>query len=95
MTSTILAGLGGLVLSLLFSYLPGLQPWYSKLPSQTQSLIMLGCVLVVALIAFGLSCAKLEEAVTCSTEGLYGLLKLVAAAAISNVTTYVFSPQKK
>ena len=95
MSSQVLAGLGGVVLSLLFSYAPGLQAWYGKLTSQAQSLIMLACIVVVALVAFGLSCAGFENITTCDETGAYGLLKLVVAVAITSQTTYILSPQKK
>jgi hypothetical protein len=44
-----LSALAGLLLSLLFSYVPGLSTWYDAQGPTTKRLIMLGLLLVVAL----------------------------------------------
>ena len=95
MTSEQLAVAAGIVLSLLFSYVPGLNDWYQALDATKKRLIMLGALLVVAGAAFGLSCwpAFPEPVVTCDQAGAYGLLKALFASLVANQTTYLITPK--
>jgi len=93
MTGQQLAVVAGIVLSLLFSYVPGLQAWYSAKDSQTKSLIMLGAVLLVAAGALGVSCAGWWPIVTCDKLGTKSLIEAFVAAMIANQATYLVSPQ--
>ena len=90
MSSEQLAAIAGIVLSLVFFYVPGLKDWYEKQTSQIKSLVMLGSLVLVAGGAFGLACLKwVEVAVTCDTAGALGLVKALIAAIVANQATYV------
>ncbi len=96
MTSEILAGIAGVLLSLAFSYIPGLSKWYGELTEEYKRLVMLGLLAVVAVAAFGLACAGLGAdfgvTVTCDQAGAIGLIKAFAVAAIANQAAFKLSP---
>lgn len=95
MTGPQLAAIAGILISLLFSYVPGLQDWYSAKDSKTQSLIMLAVLVVAAFATYGVSCAGWWPSVTCDQAGIKALVEAFVAALISNQATYVISPQLK
>ena len=92
MTSESIAATAGIVLSLSFSYIPGLKQWYDSQTPQTRSLVMLGALAVVSAAVFGLSCAgfaaDLGINVTCDQAGAVGLVKAFFVALIANQATY-------
>jgi hypothetical protein len=95
MTGPQLSALAGIVLSLLFSYVPQLQAWYSAKDSKTQSLIMLGMLVLVAVGVYGISCLAWWPgltAITCDKQGIKDLIEAFVAALIANQATYTISP---
>jgi putative flippase GtrA len=92
MTGTELAAIAGILLSLLFSYLPGLKTWYSQKDSQTQSLIMLVLLLLTATGVYGLSCSGMWSFVTCDNAGIKALIEAFIAALVANQAAYVLTP---
>ncbi len=88
MTSDQLSALAGVALSLAFSYLPGLRDWYAGQEAQSKALVMLAALAVVCLLAFGLSCAGLQQIVPCSQPGAWSLVTAFVAAAVANQATY-------
>jgi hypothetical protein len=95
MDAALLASIAGILLSLLFSYVPKLSEKFATLEGVYKRLIMAGLILVVAGGAFGLSCAAIISAVTCDQPGALGLLKAFIAALIANQSTYMISPETK
>ena len=94
MDEKMLAMYAGVVLSLLFSYVPGLSDWYAKLSGTYKRLVMLGLLFVVAAGAFGLSCAGVLATVACTQSGLMGIVEAFIAAAIANQAAFTLTPQK-
>lgn len=94
MDATVLSGLAGAVLSLVFSYLPGLSDKWEPLEPTQKRLIMGLLLVLVAGVAFGLGCANISSSVTCDQAGATGLLKLLGAALVANQSTYMISPAK-
>lgn len=94
MTSEQLAALAGVILSLLFSYAPGLSDWFGKLAPTKKRLIMAGLILLVGAGAFGLSCAGLVTDIVCSTAGAWGMATMIFAALIGNQSAFLISPKK-
>lgn len=92
MTAELLAGYAGVILSLVFSYLPGVESWYALLEATTKRLIMLGLLVLVAVGAFGLACAgwgsNLNIVVECTEAGAVGLAKVLFAAIVGNQAFY-------
>lgn len=97
MTAELLAGLAGGLISLLMSYVPGLNTWYAALDSIKKSLLMLAALAVVAGAVYGLSCAGWAAGwgidQTCDQAGLQRLIGAFVAALVMNQATYKISPE--
>ena len=93
MTDATLASLAGVVLSLAFSYIPGLREKYAEQSSETKRLIMLAALFVVAAGMFGLSCAGWNDSVTCDVPGVKLLVGLFISAAVANQAAYMLTPK--
>ena len=93
MTPELLVSIAGIILSLAFSYVPGLAAKFAGLESVYKRLITLGLALVAAVGVFGLSCAGLIDSVTCDQAGGWNLLQLFIYAAIANQAAYTLSPE--
>ena len=95
MNDTTIASLSGVILSLAFSYIPGLRYKYALLPADYKRLIMLGALLAVALGIYGASCTGLSQQVTCDIAGAQSLLGFFISAAIANQAAYMITPAVK
>ena len=99
MTAEYLAGIAGVVLSLVFSYVPGLNTWFSGLDGTIKRLAMLVLLVVVALGSFGLACsgwgADFGLKLTCDRTGLIGLLQALGLAVIANQSAYAITPTQR
>lgn len=94
MSAEQLAAIAGIILSLLFSYIPGLSDWYDHLDSTQKRLAMAALLLGVSGGIFGLSCGNVITAVVCDKSGALGLIQAFIAALIANQATYQISPRK-
>lgn len=83
----------GIMVSLIFSYVPGVATRFNALTSTQKSLVMLVLALVVAASIFGLSCGKIIDSVTCDLTGIKGLAWIFISYLIANQTTHVISPK--
>lgn len=85
-----LALLAGTLLSLAFSYIPGLKERFEKQTSETKRLIMAGSLLVVSLFTFGSACVNLGLPfdITCDQAGAVGLATTFLLSLVSNQATY-------
>jgi len=96
MTVETLSSITGIVLSLAFSYVPGLKGWYEGLGGEWKRLVMAGLLLAVACGIYGLSCLALFDVkVTCDTAGALKLVELFILALVSNQAAYLISPKFK
>lgn len=93
MSADLLASLAGILLSLLFSYIPGLNGWFDLLEPIFKRLLMLLLLILVSAAAYGLSCAGIFPTVTCDREGLLGLVSAFVGAMIANQAAYLLSPR--
>lgn len=93
-----ISGLAGVVLSLVFSYIPGARDWFSRLTGDQKRLVMLGACLVVPVAMALLACtgfaADFGLSVTCDRAGIVGLIKAFVVAAITNQTAYQLTPKQ-
>ena len=86
----------GVVLSLLFKYVPGLSDWYEKKESQSKELFMLGIMAGVVAVAFGLSCVAWLDTYVCTVMGARDAVFMFVAAVVGNVAAYqALSHQKR
>jgi len=93
MTVEQLALLGGTLLSLLFSYVPGLSGWFDAKDKTIKRLIMAVLLLVVAGGALALSCANLANTgVACTQQGVMDLIGIYILALVANQSVYAISP---
>lgn len=93
-TSEMLVGIAGVVLSLLFSYIPGLRVWYAGLISETKQLIMLGLILAISAAVYVLGCnGILVTNIACDKGGIVSFVLIVITAIISNQAVYSISPK--
>lgn len=95
MTPESLSAIAGMILSLIFSYVPKVNEWFAAKDPTIKRLLMAGLLLLVAAGALGLSCAQVITSVECSQNGLLNLITAFIAALVANQATYQISPQKK
>lgn len=97
MTPETLALVAGIILSLVFSYIPGLNTKFAGLSSEVKRLIMLGLCILVGAGAFGLTCAGFGDVIgaqlACTKQSLVTLFQSIALVAIANQSAYALSPQ--
>lgn len=91
MSSDQLSAGAGIVLSLAFSYLPGLRQWYAEQQPEHKALGMLVALAVTAMLALSISCAGLQQIVPCDQPGVWSLVRAFVAAAVANQTTYTLT----
>lgn len=92
MTSEGLAAIAATILSLAFSYLPGLAPKFDTLDVTTKRLIMGVLLLVVAGGAYAAGCGGLVDiGLVCGQVGAVELVKVVVAALTANQATYLLT----
>ena len=92
-TSELIVGIAGIVLSLLFSYIPGLRVWYAGLVSEKKQILMLG---LIALVTIGIGIVGclgfIATGISCDKAGIIALVKMFFAGIIANQATYLISP---
>ena len=98
MTPEILAAVAGIILSLAFSYVPGLRTRFAELPKETHQLAMLGLLIIVAAGSYGLACAGILTelfgvALACDKSGLLGLIRALVFAVMANQGVYQLTPK--
>jgi hypothetical protein len=92
MTVEQLGAIAGVILSLLFSYVPGLSDKFNALDPTKKRLIMAGMLLLVAIGALGLSCANIVSTVECTQAGLVELVNVYIAALVASQAAYMIAP---
>jgi hypothetical protein len=83
----------GIVLSLAFSYVPGLHAKWDPLEPTWKRLIMAGLLAVVSLAVWGLACYEIFGGVACTKAGAIELGRVFIVALIANQAAYMLSPQ--
>jgi hypothetical protein len=94
LTPAVLAAIAGAVLSLLFSYIPGLNTWYALKEEEIKKLIMALLLLILSASLFGLQCAGvLESGLSCDKQGVIQLVVIFLSAIVTNQSVYKITPQ--
>jgi hypothetical protein len=108
MTTEMLTLLAGTLLSLGFSYIPGLSDWYGRLGETPDGgddggvrkrLVMLALLAVASGGIFALACVErqphsgIDLGVSCDQAGVVGLLKILVMAVIANQGVYKITPK--
>jgi Ca2+/Na+ antiporter len=95
MTDVALSAIAGVVLSLVFSYVPGVSSAFDKLETTQKRLTMALLLAIVASGALFLSCANVISEVACTQAGVIGLVNAYIAALVANQAAYTISPKKR
>jgi hypothetical protein len=94
-----LAAVAGVVISLLFSYIPAVNTWYAGLGDFAKRLIMIVVLAIVSGGVFGVSCLGLAPwlniDVTCDASGAWAMLMLFFEAVVANQATHLITPDTK
>lgn len=90
MTPQGLSAIAGVLLSLAFSYVPGLSDWFDKQAPTHKRLIMLGLLLVTTAGVLAYQC---RSDGACYSAGLEPAVMAFVAAAVANQTTFMLSPK--
>lgn len=94
MASEWLSRAAGVLLSLVFAYVPGLSDWYQTLDGTRKRVVMLGALALTCVLLFGASCAGWTDQVACTQQGASGLLRIAVDVFIANQTTYLLAPKR-
>jgi hypothetical protein len=98
LTPAFITGIAGVVISLLFEYVPKLHDWYNGLLNNYQKLVMLGIMVAIVAIIFGLNCAgwfvDYIPAMTCDKVGIQTAIVALVSAITANQVTYLISPKR-
>lgn len=84
-----LAALAGIILSLAFSYIPGVSTWYDALTPTPKRGVMLGFLLLAAVGVLAYQCRGDGASYSASVETV---LTAFVMAAIANQTTAALTP---
>ena len=93
-----LALFAGVVLSLVLSYVPGLNAKFNGLDGAQKRLVVLGVLAAAAGLIFGAGCAGIDIPgvalkVSCNQAGAVGLINAFLAAVVGNQAAYLVSPK--
>lgn len=87
-TATALTVMAGLVMALLFEYVPGFSTWYQPLSPQHKKLIMLTALLLAAGGSMALSCySPYSMGIDCTEQSAWDLGFAVIIAAGAGIGT--------
>lgn len=90
--SLTLSSLAGGLLSLVFSYAPGVKEKFGKAKPEEKRLAMLVLLALTAICVFVLGCGGYLQAVSCDKSGVIELAKIFVAALMANQATFLISP---
>lgn len=92
MDANTLASIAGVILSLVFAYVPGVKEWYGKLDATQKAGTMAILLIAVALGVFAASCGQVVSVgITCDKQGAVGLVQILVAALIANQSTFLIA----
>lgn len=84
----------GVVLSLFFSYVPGVNTWFAAKSKEFKQLFMALGILVIVCVVFALTCYNLITSnLTCSLNGAANALMMYIFTLAANQGVYNVSPQ--
>jgi hypothetical protein len=89
MTPELITAIAGILLSLLFEFVPGFESWYGKFSKQQKRLFMVGALFLVVGGAFALSCLGIFAYFVCSGAGAWTALQAFILALIANQTVHL------
>lgn len=97
MNASQISTIAAIILSLVFSYIPGAKDAFDKLNGTAKRLYMLLAVAVTTCTIFALACWPLVKDVIpiqCTQTGAIALITYFVQAMIANQATYLISPRR-
>lgn len=82
----------GLVLTLLFSFFPGLNTWYAEKSENYKKMFMAGVLFVTLAAVFGGACLGLLSGIECTLAGGWQILQLYVIAVVVNQSVFKITP---
>lgn len=93
-TPEILAGIAGVLLSLAFSYVPGVSVAFASLKPESKRLIMAGMLAIISVILYLLNCKSiLWIGLTCDQTGIIQLVTIFISSIVANQGAFSLTPQ--
>lgn len=89
----VITGAAGILLSLIFTYVPKLRTWYAALDTGIKSGIMIGALALVSGFIALSSCMEWWVWIKCDQGGVMKLIETFILALVANQATYVISPE--
>lgn len=94
-TTDVLSGIAGSLLSLILEWFPVVKDWYADKSPAIKRLIMILFLALAAVVLFALACAgilgALNWTLTCDAEGAWSLFRLFGVAATTNQVTHLLA----
>lgn len=95
MTAEQIASLAGVLLSLLFAYVPGVEAWYGGLDGTIKRIVMGGLLIVAAAGSLGWTCYQGGgDVAACLTANWQTYLTALVAALVANQATFMLAVRK-
>jgi len=93
MTAQGLVAIASVVLSVLFTYVPGMNAWYAALDKTYKQLIMMGLLVLTTGFIMLSSCMEWWTWATCDKKGALDILATLALAVAANQGTHELTPE--
>lgn len=93
LTPEFLTMIVAVLISLLFSYVPGFAGWFNGKPPDLKRVIMAGLLLLVTIVIFILACTNILTGVQCTQQGVIELINTFIMALIANQAVDRISPK--
>jgi len=88
MNSGSLAMVAGVLLSLLFEYVPGFAGWYGQQDEVKKRLVMLGLLVAAAVGIYALPCMGPFDWVACTSGGAWDVVVMLVLAVTANQSAH-------
>lgn len=88
MNAETISAISGVILSLMFAYVPHIKDWFAGLDGTYKRLVMALVLLVAAGGSLLLSCWEILDLVSCDKVGIVALVQAYIAALVTNQATY-------
>jgi hypothetical protein len=94
LTPASLASIVGVIVSLIFRFVPKLKSWYANLIDLWKATIMVVLMLIVSVATFLIACTPiLDIGLLCDPSGALSVIEIFFLAIAANQATYLLTPK--